>query len=94
MVHALHLLVNHYLTNLCHREYLKCPLLAQLWARICLRHWHVECYNGIVNNAVPLQPTHQSEVASNHAHVLHFCRRLVAEICPDIVNRTEVMPVE
>ena len=66
------------LTNLCHSEYSKCIILARMQqARIRLRHW--SC-NGIVNNAFPLQPTHQSDAVSNHSHAALLSRRLVAEL--------------
>jgi len=47
--------VNNILTSLCHCEYSICPLLAQMHAWICLRHW--SC-NGLINNAACASPAH------------------------------------
>ena len=41
--------VNNVLTNLYHREYSKCPLLARMQAWMRVRHWFC---NDIVNNAL------------------------------------------
>jgi len=37
--------------------------------------------NGIVNNSAPLQPTHQSDAASNHSRPTLLSGRLIAQLC-------------
>ena len=68
--------VNNILNNLYHSEYSKCPSLARMQARRRLLYWSVNR----LWRSVPLQPTHQSDAASNHSHPPLSSCRLVAEV--------------